>query len=114
MKLAVVRIRSSACCTYGVLRTLKLLNLESKNSCVIIEETPAVKGMLQKVKHMITWGPADDATIKAMEKKKRGRRYCLQPPRKGFGKKGVKMPFRSKGSLGNRDKSISDLLKRMI
>ena len=40
--------------------------------------------------------------------------FRLNPPRKGFEKKGVKKPFSLGGALGYRKEKINDLIKRML
>lgn len=40
--------------------------------------------------------------------------FRLSPPRKGFERKGIKVPFSLGGVLGYRKEKINDLLQRMI
>ena len=40
--------------------------------------------------------------------------FRLTPPRKGFGRKGVKTPFSLGGALGYRKEKINDLIQRMV
>ena len=40
--------------------------------------------------------------------------FKLNPPRKGFERKGIKVPFAQGGVLGYRKDKINDLLERMI
>lgn len=40
--------------------------------------------------------------------------FRLHPPRKGYDRKGIKMPFALGGALGNRKEEISGLVLRMI
>ncbi len=40
--------------------------------------------------------------------------FRLHPPRKGFGRKGIKTPFSIGGALGNRGEKINLLIARMI
>ena len=40
--------------------------------------------------------------------------FRLNPPAKGFGRKGIKVSFKAKGALGYRADKINDLIKRMI
>src|SRR3989344_6920768 len=118
-KLAVVLIRGMVKVVKPVKETLMMLNLHRKNHCVVIDDTPAYKGMLIKVKDYVTWGEIDEATFaelvrkrgqlsdarsKALEinGKKYKRYFALSPPRKGFGRKGIKRAFKIGGALGNR------------
>jgi large subunit ribosomal protein L30 len=112
MKLAVVLIRGKINMTQQQKDTLKMLNLEKKNHVVVLEDTPVVKGMLKKVESHITWGPVDEATEKELSKK--GKIAKLGPPKKGYGRKGIKMPFKLGGAYGNREEKINDLITRMI
>jgi large subunit ribosomal protein L30 len=40
--------------------------------------------------------------------------FRLNPPRKGFERKGIKKPFKQGGALGNRGDKINLLLERML
>lgn len=113
-KIAMVRIRSGIRHSQAVNNTLKMLNLTEKNACAVVENKPEIMGMINKVKDLITWGEVTEETLKLMEKRKRGRLYSLQPPRKGYGRKGIKVAFKVGGALGYRGEKINDLLKRMI
>ena len=113
MKLAVVRIRGDVRITTEVRDTLQMLRLHKKNHCAIVEDAPQVLGMLEKVRSLITWGPVDEKTLAALQK--RGDKvFRLSPPRKGYGRKGIKMPFKLKGAYGDRAEKINDLLMRMV
>ncbi len=98
--------------------------------------------MIQKAKDYVTWGPASADLIAALFEK-RGRVYtgpltdqkkkidykgryvefngvkyskffALNPPRGGFGRKGIKTPFSQKGAVGDRAEKIADLIQRML
>ncbi|MEM3154681.1 MAG: uL30 family ribosomal protein [Candidatus Woesearchaeota archaeon] len=112
MKIAIVRIRGNVRVPSEVLHTLKLLGLNKKNHCTIVEETPHLQGMLKKITHYATWGPVDEKTAEALNKK--GKTAALSPPRKGYGRKGVKMPYELGGAYGDRKEKINDLLARMM
>lgn len=120
--------------------TLDLLKLTKKNHCVLFTANPALQGMLQKVKDYVTWGEISDNTYKLLLEKRgklfegpltdrqnkysynyseiNGQKYksyfTLNPPRKGFGRKGIKVAFQAGGALGYRGEKINDLLERMI
>jgi large subunit ribosomal protein L30 len=113
---AAVRVRGTTGVRFDFTKTLECLNLYKKNFCILIENTPSSKGMLQKVKDFITWGEADDATIDLLKKERdEGKRFFrLSSPRKGYGRKGVKCSFTIGGALGYRGKEINSLIKRMI
>ena len=40
--------------------------------------------------------------------------FRLNSPRKGYGRKGIKVSFNEGGALGYRGNKINDLIKRMI
>jgi len=106
-----------------------------------VENSSINLGMLKKIKDYVTWGEIDDSTFKELVEKRgeefkaretdtkgkmkynkyfefNGKKYKkvfrLNPPRKGFGRKGIKFPFTMGGALGNRSSAINDLIKRMI
>ncbi|MDP2750281.1 MAG: uL30 family ribosomal protein [Nanoarchaeota archaeon] len=112
----VVRVRGEGRSSEKVKDTLAMLHLYKRNFCVVLKNTPENKGMLEKVKDMITWGEIDDETLKLLkEKRDQGKKYFrLNPPRKGFERKGIKVSFKAGGALGYRGEKINGLLKRMI
>ncbi|MBI2665144.1 uL30 family ribosomal protein [Candidatus Woesearchaeota archaeon] len=139
-KLAVVLVRGLARLASPVEDTLTMLNLTRKNMCIVIDNNATNKGMLSRVKDFITWGEIDKETFEELVSK-RGKDYLgqvtdrknlyhykylefdgkkfkkyftLNPPRKGFGRKGIKIPFKAGGALGYRGEKINDLIKRMI
>ena len=59
MTFAAVRIRGKINVKPDIKRTLQLLNLTKVNHCVLLEEKPSIKGMLQVAKDYITWGEID-------------------------------------------------------
>jgi len=114
-KLAVIRVRGVTGVKSEIKDTMSMLCLHRKNFCVVLEPKPSVMGMVKKAKDFITWGEISDATIMALEKKKTSAKYYrLNPPRKGFGRKGIKVPFVSGGALGYRGDRINDLIIRML
>lgn len=124
-KIAIIRVRGLTKIKKEIEDTLNMLRLYRKNFCVIVPSTPAYLGMINKVKDYITWGKIDDETEKLLIEK-RGEKtkeegkevfkkfFRLSPPRKGFGRKGIKLPFSIGGGLGDRAEKINDILKRMI
>ncbi|HLC81655.1 MAG TPA: uL30 family ribosomal protein [Candidatus Nanoarchaeia archaeon] len=139
-KLAVILVRGMVSMTKSMKDTLEMLRLSHKNYCVVVDNTPAMVGMLKKVKDFVTWGEISEAAFKELvdkrgeeylgrttDSKKKydyktleidGRKYKpyfrLNPPRKGFGRKGIKVSFRASGGLGYRADKINDLIKRMV
>ena len=59
MTFAAVRIRGIINLKPDIKKTLQLLNLTRANHCVLLEENPSTKGMLQVAKDYITWGEID-------------------------------------------------------
>ena len=94
--------------------TLHRLKLARKNHCVILENRPDLLGMVRKVKDFVTWGTITPETMTKLEKKIVEGVARLQPPRKGFGRKGIKTPFSMGGALGDRGEKMDDLVTRMI
>ena len=96
--------------------------------------------MINKVKDLVAWGTVTEETFKELVAKRgiefrarqtdsrghyhyrcleyQGKKYkpyfALNPPLKGFGRKGIKVAFKAGGALGNRGEMINDLLKRMM
>lgn len=140
-KIAIVRVRGSVNLSGNVRDTLSLLRLYRKNYCVVVDDSPSYNGMIKKVKDYVTYGEIDDETYKEIVEKRgegyKGREedrkgkieykkfilaegkkikpfFRLNPPRKGFGRKGIKVSFKAHGALGYRGDKINDLLKRMM
>ena len=139
--IAVVRIRGSINVTQKIKTAFDLLRLYNKNYCVVLKGAPTVMGMINKIKDYVTWGEINSETYKLLVEK-RGKEYKgrekdskgkitysnfivvdgkkykpffrLNPPRKGYGRKGIKIAFKVGGALGYRGEKINDLLKRMI
>jgi len=53
-------------------RTMKLLRLNKKHHCVLIQPTGPNVGMINKLKYCVTWGEIDDETLATLIRK-RGR-----------------------------------------
>ena len=113
--IAAVRVRGITGVRQEIKDTLNYLNLNKKNSCVLIKNTPSTAGMLKKAKDFITWGEASKETIELLKTRDKGKKFFrLNSPKKGFGRKGIKTPFTMNGALGNRGEKINDLIKRMV
>ena len=72
MVYAVVRVRGTVNVRHDIKKTLEMLRLNRVNHCVVVEETPSYKGMLQKAKDYITWGEIEKETLAELIRK-RGR-----------------------------------------
>lgn len=122
--IALVRIRGSIGASGNIRDTLDMLKLHRKNFCTIYHATPSIVGMVKKVKDYITWGEINDQTLKILiekrgeinpkEKNKTKPFFRLSPPKKGYGRKGIKKTFGKGGALGYRGDKINDLIQRMI
>lgn len=67
-----VKVRGDVSARHDVRDTLRMLGLTRVNHCVLINDSPTYKGMLQKAKDLITWGEVSKETIDALLRK-RGR-----------------------------------------
>lgn len=56
MTYIVVRVRGTVNVNPDIKKTLQLMNLRKVNHCVLLEENPIEKGMLQIAKDYVTWG----------------------------------------------------------
>ena len=115
-KLAIIRIRGNTGVKSVISDTMTMLNLPNQHNCVIVEATPTIKGMIKKAQHFITYGPVSEEAEKELAEKRtiHGKTYRLSPPVKGFERKGIKVPFKLGGALGDRGVAINDLIKRMV
>lgn len=68
--LCVLRVRGAHGMRRTIQRTLHLMNLYSVNSATILKSTPIIRGMLQKSKDYISFGPVSEDILKNMLKKR--------------------------------------------
>ena len=131
--IAIVRIRGRVNVSEEITRTLNYLHLPARHSCTLVPDNEYYRGMLQKAKDYVTWGPISKEaleTILPRMEKTDGKpissqailkekplkelnikpRIRLHPPRGGF--KSINHPY-PEGDLGNRGEKINDLLVRM-
>ncbi|MBT4605098.1 50S ribosomal protein L30 [archaeon] len=139
-KVAIVLVRGLVKVRGEIKQTIWNLGLRRVNQCVVVEMNASIQGMLRKAKDYVTWGPLSDSDYNTLVEARgeeyhgretdskgkykynfvevNGKKYKkvlrLNPPRKGFGRAGVKRPFISGGALGNRAEAMADLVKRMI
>ena len=71
-RLAVIRIRGRVHVRSGIEDTLKLLNLNKVNHCILVGNSGQYIGMIKKVKDYVTWGEANTKTVETLIKE-RGR-----------------------------------------
>ncbi|PIN86546.1 50S ribosomal protein L30 [Candidatus Woesearchaeota archaeon CG10_big_fil_rev_8_21_14_0_10_44_13] len=122
--IAVILVRGTIGASQKVVDTLGMMRLKRKNVCIVIENTRSNMGMIQKVKDYITWGEVDETTVKSLIEKRSEKNpdnpsrtkpyFRLNAPRKGFGRKGIKVFFNKRGALGYRGEKINDLIMRML
>ncbi len=139
-KVAVVLIRGQVGLPQPVKDTLTMLHLGRKNHCVVIPNTAQMMGMVKKVKDYVTYGEITEDTFKQLVEKRgeafqgrtsdaknkytyktlevNGKHYKpyfrLNPPQKGFGRKGIKTAFKTGGTLGYRGDKMNDLVLAML
>jgi len=70
MLLAVIRLRSGIKAPREVKDTLMLLNLKYINSCVLVENTKSILGMLKKVKNYVCYGEIEKDVLTLLLKKR--------------------------------------------
>jgi large subunit ribosomal protein L30 len=139
--LAVIRVRGVTSIKKPIKGTMESLRLYRKNFCIVVPNNEKYLGMIKKAGDYITWGELDEDTFKLLVEKRgeeyRGREqdkkgkikyssfmkigdkkikkfFRLNMPKKGFGRKGIKVPFSKGGALGYRGAKINDLIKRML
>ncbi len=143
-KLALIRIRGIRTLKPKTVKTLELLRLTRPNHCVVVEDTPQMKGMINIVKDYITFGPIDEETLfrLLLKRGERGSKTLREVAKEDEVKAAAKEimggkkvsefadpVFRLKpprkghkniklpypeGDLGSREAEINPLLKRMM
>jgi large subunit ribosomal protein L30 len=140
-KILVIRVRGKVNLSEPLKSTFNMLNLHNKNWCIVLDSTPSNMGMIKKVKDYVTWGEITEENYNLLFEKKgevfkerledskslikysnylthKGKKYKkyfrLNPPKKGYGRAGVKTNFSKSGALGYRKEKINDLLERMM
>ena len=63
MTFLVIRLRSDRGVKPKIRHTMSMLNLTKVTHAVLVPDTPAYAGMLQKAKDYVTWGEVDADTI---------------------------------------------------
>ena len=120
-----------------------MMNLKRANNLSLWKEDETSKGMINKVKDYVAYGKINDATLKALienkarpidslakldtkkvfEELKKGKSlkeagikniFTMSPPQGGFERKGIKVPFKLGGALGNRSDKINELIMKMM
>lgn len=121
-KVAVILVRGFLDMSEEVKDTMRRLNLQRKLCCVVVETTPSIQGMIDKVRNFVTFGEISDETYKLLVEK-RGKTdvkgnpvpfFRMHPPRGGFERKGIKKGFSAGGVLGYRGEAMNDLIRKML
>jgi|TARA_Y100000310_G_scaffold345519_1_gene465922 large subunit ribosomal protein L30 len=139
-KIAIIRVRGITGIKHDISKTLKQMLLHKKNFCVVVPKNKFYLGMIQKIKDYVTWGEVDEKVYNSLVEKKgevytrrlsdrqgkikynrfievSGRKikkyFRLNSPKKGFGRKGIKVSFVKGGGLGYRKDKINELIGRM-
>ncbi len=111
-QLAIILVRGLVGVSTRVKEALTTLRLRKKHACVVVEDTPAVRGQLLKCKDYVTYGTITPETKQLLEA--RGAKngvYHLPPPRGGW--KSTKKGFNAGGALGDRG-AMDELLKKIL
>ena len=108
--IAVIRVRGEVNIRSTIKDTMRMLRVPHKFNMCIHERTPSIMGMIKKSESYVTFGEvskelADKFGIKNT--------VTMHPPRGGFEKKGIKVPFGVGGALGDRGDKISRLIEKM-
>ena len=69
---AVIRLKGMIHVKKDLDRTMKLLRLQKKHHCVLIQPTAPNVGMINKIKYCVTWGEISDEILTTLLRK-RGR-----------------------------------------
>jgi large subunit ribosomal protein L30 len=113
-KFVVILIRGTVNLSHPTHETLRMLGLNRKHACAVVEKNPVNEGMIRRIKDLVTWGELNDEVGAALAKKQKGKIAHLHPPRGGFERKGIKVQFATGGALGYRAEKINDLIKKML
>ncbi len=112
--LAAVRIRCAVDSTFETRHALDLLHMSRKNTCAVVKDTPSMRGMLRRVDAYTTWGEVSPSVVDKLKPRLIGENvFGLHPPRGGFERKGIKVPFKVGGARGYRGAAMDALLERM-
>jgi len=69
-KIAIIRIAGQQGLNKKIKNTFKLLNLHKKNSCIIIDSSDSVNGMVKVIKDHSTWGEINDNMLNQLLEKR--------------------------------------------
>ena len=69
-KIAAILVRGLVEVRQEVKDTLRMLNLQKKNACVILADNPVNRGMLKKCENYLTYGEVSDDVVKELQEKR--------------------------------------------
>lgn len=92
MKIAIVQVRGGIRVGRNAMDTLNTLKLRKKNSCIIVDNSPVILGMLNIIKDYVTWGEVSDEIIKELLIK-RGKVVGDKPLTEEYLKQNAKVSF---------------------
>jgi len=121
-RLAILLVRGFLHVNSDIRFTLYSLRLKQKNACTVVEDAPRLRAAAVKCKDYVTYGEISDDTYNELVDK-RGKKdvdgalkkyFLLHPPRGGFERKGIKVPFTNGGVLGHRGDKMNELIRKML
>jgi len=65
-KIVIIRIRGTIGVRKEIKDTMQMLRLYKKHTCVILNNTPSIAGMLKKIKDYVTYGEINEPTIRLL------------------------------------------------
>ena len=121
-KMAIILVRGMINVKKDIIATMDKFMLRQKLVCVVVPKNEANRYAAIKIKDYVTYGEISEETYKLLVEK-RGEKgpdgkvkkfFRMHPPRGGFERKGIKVPFNQGGALGYRGEKMNDLIKRML
>ncbi|MEM3112807.1 MAG: uL30 family ribosomal protein [Candidatus Pacearchaeota archaeon] len=136
---AVIRVRGLVNINEDIENTLNRLKLRRKYTCVVLEDSKILNGMIKKIRSFVAYGEIDKKTLielikyrgQKLDKTKKidpEKIYEILLKEKKFDNTGIKPFFRlhpprggvntkdhfPKGILGDNKEKINDLIRRML
>lgn len=112
---AAILVRGTVGARREIRDTLQHLRLGKKHACAVLPDSDAVRGMCRQAANYLAWGEVAPETLAALAKARgAGPVFHLSPPRKGFGRRGIKVGVGAGGALGYWGPKINDLITRML
>ena len=108
---------------HDVQRTLDNLKMQRNHICVVYNDSASLRGMLNKCKDLVTYGPITKEVLAALEEKRGSLKdrdgnklyvFRMNPPKGGWGRKGIKVSYQNGGCLGYRAKGMAAQLEKMM